>query len=191
MSHVIRRYGHRATGGYPTWSRLARLWRWLVDGLAALGTMLIGVLMLIICADIVARNLPGLFPAARLRARRPDAGHDRLSAARRDHPGGPSRPHRNVLLRVPANAIRGQALFWRRSSTSSGPAGRPDCLVHAAHPGKGLRFGRVHRRTRHRHVADLAVPGPDPGRHDGCGPRILSVRAAFGICADAATGRRP
>lgn len=38
---------------------LARLWRRLVDGLAALGTLLIGVLMLIICADIVARNVMG------------------------------------------------------------------------------------------------------------------------------------
>jgi TRAP-type mannitol/chloroaromatic compound transport system permease small subunit len=45
-------------GGYPLAS-LARLWRWLVDGLAALGTILIGILMLIICADIVARNLMG------------------------------------------------------------------------------------------------------------------------------------
>jgi TRAP-type C4-dicarboxylate transport system permease small subunit len=36
-----------------------RLWHWLVDGLAALGTILIGVLMLIICADIVARNVMG------------------------------------------------------------------------------------------------------------------------------------
>lgn len=38
---------------------LGRCWRWLVDGLAALGTILIGVLMLIICADIVARNVMG------------------------------------------------------------------------------------------------------------------------------------
>jgi TRAP-type C4-dicarboxylate transport system permease small subunit len=30
-----------------------------VDGLAALGTVMIGVLMLIICADVVARNLLG------------------------------------------------------------------------------------------------------------------------------------
>ena len=30
-----------------------------VEGLAALGTILIGFLMLIICADIVARNLMG------------------------------------------------------------------------------------------------------------------------------------
>lgn len=36
-----------------------RLWQGVVDGLAALGTLLIGVLMLIICADIVARNLFG------------------------------------------------------------------------------------------------------------------------------------
>ena len=37
----------------------ARAWVWLVDGLAALGTVMIGVLMLIICADVVARNLMG------------------------------------------------------------------------------------------------------------------------------------
>lgn len=35
------------------------VWHWAVDGLAALGTILIGVLMLLICADIVARNLMG------------------------------------------------------------------------------------------------------------------------------------
>lgn len=38
---------------------LERVWQRLVDGLAALGTLLICVLMLIICADIVARNLMG------------------------------------------------------------------------------------------------------------------------------------
>ena len=47
-----RNDGHRT--GY-----LALLWQLTVDGLAALGTILIGVLMLIICADIVARNLMG------------------------------------------------------------------------------------------------------------------------------------
>lgn len=36
-----------------------RVWQGAVDGLAALGTLLIGVLMLLICADIVARNLFG------------------------------------------------------------------------------------------------------------------------------------
>ncbi len=36
-----------------------RIWQGAVDGLAALGTLLIGVLMLLICADIVARNLMG------------------------------------------------------------------------------------------------------------------------------------
>jgi len=36
-----------------------RAWQWLVEGFAALGTVLIGVLMVIICADIVARNLMG------------------------------------------------------------------------------------------------------------------------------------
>ncbi len=36
-----------------------RLWTLAVEGLAALGTVMIGGLMLIICADIVARNLFG------------------------------------------------------------------------------------------------------------------------------------
>ncbi|MDU8912320.1 TRAP transporter small permease subunit [Aestuariicoccus sp. MJ-SS9] len=38
---------------------LERGWHRLVEGFAALGTVLIGVLMLIICADIVARNAAG------------------------------------------------------------------------------------------------------------------------------------
>ena len=38
---------------------VALMWHRLVDGLAALGTILIGVLMLLICADIVARNVMG------------------------------------------------------------------------------------------------------------------------------------
>ncbi|MEC9342745.1 MAG: TRAP transporter small permease subunit [Pseudomonadota bacterium] len=37
----------------------ARIWARIVEGLAALGTVLIGFLMIIICADIVARNLLG------------------------------------------------------------------------------------------------------------------------------------
>jgi TRAP-type mannitol/chloroaromatic compound transport system permease small subunit len=37
----------------------ARVWGYLVDGLAALGTVMIGGLMVIICADIVARNVLG------------------------------------------------------------------------------------------------------------------------------------
>jgi len=39
--------------------RFFKAWTWLVDGMAALGTILIGVLMLVICADVVARNLMG------------------------------------------------------------------------------------------------------------------------------------
>ena len=46
----------RGPGPYPG---LARGWTALVDGLAALGTVLIGVLMAIICADVLARNLMG------------------------------------------------------------------------------------------------------------------------------------
>lgn len=38
---------------------LARAWRWVVEGFAAAGTVLIGILMLIVCADIVARNSAG------------------------------------------------------------------------------------------------------------------------------------
>ncbi|MBF9030086.1 TRAP transporter small permease subunit [Rhodobacterales bacterium HKCCE3408] len=37
----------------------AAAWNALVDGLGALGTVLIGVLMLIICADVLVRNLFG------------------------------------------------------------------------------------------------------------------------------------
>ena len=44
--------GHRA-------GLVHRVWRRAVDGLAAVGTLLIVVLMLLICADIVARNLLG------------------------------------------------------------------------------------------------------------------------------------
>ena len=38
---------------------VAQMWARLVDGLAVLGTAMIGVLMAMICADIVARNLLG------------------------------------------------------------------------------------------------------------------------------------
>lgn len=38
---------------------IARLWTLVVDGIAVLGTIMIGVLMLIICSDVVARNLLG------------------------------------------------------------------------------------------------------------------------------------
>lgn len=42
------------------WIELAEIvWHRVVNGLAAVGTVLIGVLMLIICADIVARNVFG------------------------------------------------------------------------------------------------------------------------------------
>ena len=40
-------------------SAVVRAWQWVVEGLAAFGTVLIGVLMIIICADIIARNLMG------------------------------------------------------------------------------------------------------------------------------------
>lgn len=50
--------GARPRGGHRP-GQFGRAWRWLVDGLAALGTILICVLMLIICSDIVARNIMG------------------------------------------------------------------------------------------------------------------------------------
>lgn len=40
-------------------SGLERVWHKIVEAFAALGTVLIGVLMVIICADIVARNTMG------------------------------------------------------------------------------------------------------------------------------------
>ena len=49
----------RAPDGVPETGRPPRLWGFVVDGIAALGTLLIVGLMLIICADIVARNLFG------------------------------------------------------------------------------------------------------------------------------------
>ncbi|WP_440412559.1 TRAP transporter small permease subunit [Neorhizobium petrolearium] len=43
----------------PPSSGIGRVWLVFVDALAALGTALIGVLMIIICADIIARNMLG------------------------------------------------------------------------------------------------------------------------------------
>ncbi len=40
-------------------SRTEQVWHLIVEGLAAVGTVLIGVLMVIICADIIARNTMG------------------------------------------------------------------------------------------------------------------------------------
>lgn len=40
-------------------TRMERIWHRVVETFAALGTVLIGVLMLIICADIIARNTMG------------------------------------------------------------------------------------------------------------------------------------
>ncbi len=47
------------SAGAPETGRPPRLWGVVVDGIAALGTLLIVGLMLIICADIVARNAFG------------------------------------------------------------------------------------------------------------------------------------
>ena len=52
-----RNGGHRP--GLADCHPVGRYWHRVVDGLAALGTLLIGVLMVIICADILARNLLG------------------------------------------------------------------------------------------------------------------------------------
>jgi TRAP-type mannitol/chloroaromatic compound transport system permease small subunit len=51
--------GGPSLGGKGPEFRAGRLWHLAVDGLAALGTALICVLMVIICADIVARNVLG------------------------------------------------------------------------------------------------------------------------------------
>lgn len=47
------------SAGAPETGRPPRLWGVVIDGIAALGTLLIVGLMLIICADIVARNVFG------------------------------------------------------------------------------------------------------------------------------------
>lgn len=49
-------------GEGPIWrliGAVARLWAFIVDGLAALGTTMIVGLMVIICSDVVARNVLG------------------------------------------------------------------------------------------------------------------------------------
>ncbi len=55
--------GHPEKAGVSEGKRrlpiLRRSWGFLVDALAATGTLLIGVLMLVICADAVARNTMG------------------------------------------------------------------------------------------------------------------------------------
>lgn len=48
-----------APQGHRTTPPLTRAWRGLVDGLGALGTMMIVVLMLIIFADVLVRNVAG------------------------------------------------------------------------------------------------------------------------------------
>lgn len=55
---------HEEPAGAPPTERrhvgpAARLWAALVDGMAALGTLMIGLLMAMICADIAARNMFG------------------------------------------------------------------------------------------------------------------------------------
>ena len=56
---VNQQDGHDPAPPRQPGAAVGRAWQWLVEGFAALGTVLIGVLMVIICADIVARNLMG------------------------------------------------------------------------------------------------------------------------------------
>lgn len=58
MNTETRSKDARPPRGRPP-HRLLMLWEYVVDGLAAIGTLMIGVLMVIICADIVFRNLLG------------------------------------------------------------------------------------------------------------------------------------
>ena len=53
-----KRQGARVRRGHSG-PALVRVWALIVDGLAVAGTLLIGALMVIICADIVFRNLLG------------------------------------------------------------------------------------------------------------------------------------
>lgn len=57
MAHSPDKSGVPTRGHQP--STLSRIWTFIVSGLAAFGTLSILVLMVIICADIVARNVMG------------------------------------------------------------------------------------------------------------------------------------
>ncbi|WP_417670353.1 TRAP transporter small permease subunit [Roseibium sp.] len=59
MSNVAENGPNAPLDGGRSQSLMLRGWHLIVDGLAALGTGLICVLMIIICADIVARNAMG------------------------------------------------------------------------------------------------------------------------------------
>lgn len=58
MSDTTKDKGAAAIARRPE-SRIEQVWHMIVEGLAAVGTVLIGVLMVIICADIIARNTMG------------------------------------------------------------------------------------------------------------------------------------
>jgi len=134
-----------------------RAWQWVVEGFAALGTALIGVLMVIICADIVARNLMGaslplvselgalllvmivsLQLATTIRADRLARTDLFLVGLKR------SRPKFAALL---------SALFNLVGATIIGL----------------IAYASIYRHHWHCHAADMAVPHVHPGRHDsGC-----------------------
>lgn len=58
-SESTEQAGGSLSGSRPPEGRAAWTWRLVVEGFAAVGTILIGVLMIIVCADIVARNSAG------------------------------------------------------------------------------------------------------------------------------------
>ena len=58
------------TAGARRPNPVARAWHVVVDGLAALGTMMIAALMVVIVADVLTRNLTGGLASSRRRARR-------------------------------------------------------------------------------------------------------------------------
>jgi hypothetical protein len=143
-----------------------------VDGLGVLGTLLIGVLMVIICADIVARNALGaslplvselgamllvmivaLQLATTVRA-------DRLARTEIFY-----LPFRERRPRDRGTAV-GLLQSGRRHHH------RPDCLRFDPHSRQGLVVGRLHRNHRHRDLADMAVSRSDSCRHDDCRSRI-------------------
>jgi hypothetical protein len=96
-------------------------WNGFVDGSARhWAPILIGVLMLIICADVAVRNIMGGSLPLISEAGRSHAGDDRLPAACHDRPRRPSGPHRPLLPGF-RGAFRARARCCRRSSMTRRP----------------------------------------------------------------------
>jgi hypothetical protein len=126
------------------------------------GPVLIGVLMVIICADIVGAEPVGGIASAGFRARRSAAGDDcQLQLATTIRADRLARTDL-ILCRIEDVTAedRGTAVGLLQSGRRHHH--RPDCLGVDPHSRKGLVVGRLHRNYRHRDLADMAVSRSDP-----------------------------